>query len=123
MSSHPPPEAPSQGAGRSLLTGGIAAILASTCYLGPLVLLTLGFSGAWIANLSLLEPLRPLFIGVALVAMWAAGRRIWRPTVACQPGQVCAVPVVRRGYKLLFTAIGALVVLGLALPYVAHWFY
>ena len=123
MPSHPPPEVPSQGAGRSLLTGSIAAILASTCCLGPLVLLMLGFSGAWITHLSLLEPLRPLFIGVALVAMWAAGRRIWRPTVACHPGQVCAVPVVRRGYKLLFTAIGALVVLGLALPYVAHWFY
>ena len=123
MSSHPTQEAPSQGAGRSLLTGGIAAILASTCCLGPLLLLTLGFSGAWIANLSLLEPLRPLFIGVALVAMWAAGRHIWRPTVVCQPGEVCAVPAVRRSYKLLFIAIGALVVLGLVFPYVAHWFY
>jgi len=35
-----------------LAAGGIAAILASTCCLGPLVLVLLGFSGAWIGNLA-----------------------------------------------------------------------
>jgi mercuric ion transport protein len=34
---------PSNGRG-ALAAGGIAAILASTCCLGPLVLVTLGFS-------------------------------------------------------------------------------
>ncbi|MBI4487071.1 MAG: hypothetical protein HY655_13765, partial [Acidobacteria bacterium] len=43
-------------AGRgALYVGGLAAILASTCCLGPLVLLMLGFSGAWIGNLTALE--------------------------------------------------------------------
>ena len=86
-------------------------------------MLSLGFSGAWIANLTLLEPFRPLFIAVALIALGLAARRIWRPLVDCRPGEVCAVPVVRRGYKLLFIAIGTLVALALAFPYVAHWFY
>ena len=36
---------PSNGRG-ALAAGGLAAILASTCCLGPLVLITLGFSGA-----------------------------------------------------------------------------
>jgi mercuric ion transport protein len=40
----------------ALATGGLAAILASTCCLGPLVLVALGVSGAWIGNLTLLEP-------------------------------------------------------------------
>ena len=40
---------PSNGRG-ALAAGGLAAILASTCCLGPLVLITLGFSGAWIGS-------------------------------------------------------------------------
>lgn len=59
---------PQNGRG-ALFAGGLAAILASTCCLGPLVLVALGFSGAWIGNLTVLEPYRPLFIGAALVAL------------------------------------------------------
>ena len=36
---------PTKGRG-ALLAGGLAAILASTCCLGPLILLMLGISGA-----------------------------------------------------------------------------
>ena len=75
---------PSNGRG-ALAAGGLAAILASTCCLGPLVLITLGFSGAWIGNLTALEPYRPIFIGVALVALFFAWRRIFRPARACAP--------------------------------------
>lgn len=49
---------PQNGRG-ALFAGGLAAILASTCCLGPLVLVALGFSGAWIGNLTVLEPYRP----------------------------------------------------------------
>ena len=58
---------PTNGRG-ALLAGGLAAILASTCCLGPLVLLMLGVSGAWIANLTALEPFRPYFIGATVLA-------------------------------------------------------
>ena len=64
---------PKTGRG-ALFTGGLAAILASACCLGPLVLIALGFSGAWIGNLAVLEPYRPIFIGVALVAVGGYGR-------------------------------------------------
>ncbi|MDH4275536.1 MAG: mercuric transporter MerT family protein, partial [Gammaproteobacteria bacterium] len=50
-------EKPTQGRG-ALFVGGLAALLASTCCLGPLVLLLLGISGAWIGNLRFLEPYR-----------------------------------------------------------------
>ncbi|MFU1779736.1 mercuric ion transporter MerT, partial [Klebsiella pneumoniae] len=72
---------PQNGRG-ALFAGGLAAILASTCCLGPLVLVALGFSGAWIGNLTVLEPYRPLFIGAALVALFFAWKRIYRGTVA-----------------------------------------
>ena len=111
-------------AGRSaLFAGGLAAILASTCCLGPLILVALGFSGAWIGNLTMLEPYRPFFIGAALVAMFFAYLRIFRPAQACKPGEVCAVPQVRIAYKVIFWIVATLVVIALAFPYVLPLFY
>lgn len=106
-----------------LLAGGLAALLASACCLGPLVLITLGFSGVWIANLAALEAYQPVFIGVALVALFFAGKRIWRPATQCAPGEVCAAPRVKRAYKFLFIGVCKLVLLVLLFPFIAHWFY
>lgn len=107
----------------SLATGGLAAILASTCCLGPLVLVSLGLGGAWVSNLTALEPFRPWFLGAALVALFFAYRRIFRPAVACKPGEVCAVPATRRAYKITFWVVTALVGVGFGFPYVAPLFY
>lgn len=107
----------------ALFAGGLSAILASTCCLGPLVLVSLGFSGAWIGNLTMLEPYRPFFIGAALIALFLAWRRIFRPAAACKPGEVCAMPQVRTTYKLIFWIVVALVVVALGFPYVLPFFY
>lgn len=107
----------------TLFAGGVAAILASTCCLGPLVLVMLGVSGAWIANLTVLEPYRPLFIGAALIALFFAYRRIFRPAQACTPGEVCAIPQVRTTYKVIFWGVAALTVIALAFPYILPLFY
>ena len=113
---------PSSGRG-ALAAGGLAAILASTCCLGPLVLITLGFSGEWIGNLTALEPYRPIFIGAALIALFFAWRRIFRPADACAPDDVCAVPQVRTVYKVMFWIVTALVLIALVFPYVMPLFY
>lgn len=107
----------------TLAAGGLAALLASTCCLGPLVLVMLGFSGAWIGNLTRLEPYRPYFIGAALVALFLAWRRIFRPVQACEPGEVCAIPQVRTSYKIIFWVVAALVLIAFAFPYVLPLFY
>ena len=112
-----------KGGRGALATGGVAAILASTCCLGPLVLVTLGFSGAWIGNLTALEPYRPFFIGTALVALFFAYRRIFRPAHACKPGEICAMPQARRSYKLVFWVVAAMVLVALAFPFVVPFFY
>ncbi len=113
-----------QGNARAGLTaGGLAAILASTCCLGPLVLVALGFSGAWIGNLTVLEPYRPVFIGAALVALFFAYRGIFRPLQACEPGEVCALPQTRRTYKSLFLLVAALVLVAIGFPYILPLFY
>ena len=107
----------------ALVTGGLAAVLASTCCLGPLILVGLGFSGAWIGNLTVLEPYRSIFIGAALVALFFAWRRIFRPVEACKPGEVCAIPRVRHTYKLIFWVVSVLVLIALGFPYVLPLFY
>ncbi len=120
--SQPGPSNPPTGRG-ALFAGGLAAILASTCCLGPLILLSLGISGAWISNLTLLEPYRPIFIGAALIALFFAYRRLFRAPAACKPGEVCAIPQVNATYRLLFWVVAALIVVALAFPYVAPLFY
>jgi len=113
---------PTPGRG-ALFAGGLSAVLASTCCLGPLVLVSLSFSGAWIDNLTALEPYRPIFLGAALVALFFAYRRIFRPVEACKPGEACAIPQVRTTYKLIFGVVVALVAVALGFPYVLPWFY
>lgn len=107
----------------ALTAGGIAALLAGACCVAPLVLVSVGLGGAWLANFQLLEPYRPGFIGVALAALGFAGWRIYRPVAACAPGQVCAVPGVRRGYKIGFWIVAVLLVGMLAFPYLAPFLY
>lgn len=107
----------------TLVTGGVAAFLASACCLGPLVLILLGFGGAWISNLLLLEPYRPFFIAIALLALGLAGWRLYRPAKACTPGEVCALPRVRLLYKVAFWMVAALALVALLFPYVLPLFY
>jgi mercuric ion transport protein len=111
------------GSAGVLAAGGIAAILASACCLGPLVLVSLGLSGAWIANLTALEPFRPMFVGAALVALFFAYRRIFRPAAECKPGEICARPQAKRAYKVMFGVVAILVAVALAFPYIAPRFY
>ena len=103
--------------------GGLAAVLASACCLGPLLLVTLGFSGAWIGRLSVLEPYRAWLLSAAVIALAFAGRRIFRSADECKPGDICALPGTRRTFKLLFAVVTVLVVISLAFPSLAPLFY
>ncbi len=107
----------------ALAAGGLGALLASICCLGPLVLVMLGLGGAWVANLQALEPWRPVFLTGALLALFFAWKRIYRPAADCKPGEVCAVPRLQRRYKVLFWVVSALVLIALIFPYLAPLFY
>lgn len=77
-----------------LATGGIlGAILASSCCVVPLVLVTLGVSGAWIGDLTALEPYKPYFAAVTAAFIGAGFRHVYiRPKPACEEGSYCARP-------------------------------
>ena len=106
-----------------LATSSLAAVLASACCLGPLVLVSVGIGGAWVANLQALEPYRPAFLAVALAALFFAWRRIYRSEAECQPGEICALPQTRHIYKIIFWVVAMLALVALTFPYLAPLFY
>lgn len=61
-----------------LIGAFVSAILAVSCCIVPLVLLALGVSGAWIGNLTALEPYRPIFIFLTLGALGFAFFSVYR---------------------------------------------
>src|SRR6266436_1695665 len=77
-----------------LSAGGIlAAIGASSCCVIPFALFALGVSGAWIADLTALEPYQPVFVAAALACLaggFVVTRR--RPDVACTTGYCARSP-------------------------------
>ncbi|MGD9895714.1 MAG: mercuric ion transporter MerT [Candidatus Methylacidiphilaceae bacterium] len=105
--------------GRSALAAAcLAAGLASACCLGPLLLVALGVSSAWIGTLAVLEPYRPIFIGMALLAMFFAWRRIFRSAIPDEPGKICTVPEAAKVYKILFWLVAVLVLVAVCFPYI-----
>src|SRR5882724_2955147 len=101
-----------QTATKQLWASVLAAIVGSLCCVAPLVLLTLGISGAWISQLNALEPYRPIFIGVAF-------RQLYIVPARCAPGEACANPRLQRRQRQIFwVVVGGLAVL-IAFPWYA----
>ena len=73
-------------------------------------------------HLTALSRWQPLFLAVAVVAMALAGRRVWSRQ-ACLDGRICATPRVLRAYRVLYVLVAALLLLNLAVPLIAPWFY
>ncbi|MGQ0503557.1 MAG: mercuric transporter MerT family protein [Panacagrimonas sp.] len=107
----------------SLLASVAAAIGASVCCVGPLVLLTLGISGSWIGNLTAMEPYRPIFIGLTLVFLGLAFRQLYLVPQVCVPGTPCADPNTVKRQRLIFWIVGVLLLGLLAVPLLAPLFY
>jgi mercuric ion transport protein len=101
---------------RTLIAGVIAGLTASVCCVGPLVLLALGVSGAWIGQLTALEPFRPIFIGATLVFLGLAFRKLYLLPQTCAPSKVCAAPTHLRKQRAVFWIVSTLLVGLLAFP-------
>jgi mercuric ion transport protein len=106
-----------------LAVGGVAAVLASSCCLGPLILVMMGFSGAWIGSLSALEPYRPFFLGFTLIALLLAGFRIFGRAKDCDVDGTCSTPRTRSTQKFIFSVVALLAVVAFVFPYLARFFY
>lgn len=78
--------------------GGIlGAIAASSCCILPLVLFSLGVSGAWIGNLTALAPFQPYFIAATIAVLGYGYWLVYRSRrMACADGAACARPMPNR---------------------------
>ena len=105
---------------RLLATGGlIGAILASSCCILPLALVTFGISGAWIGNLTALEPYKPYILAVAAITLGGGFWQVYaKPRKACTEGSYCASPTSGRVTK---TALWAATALALGAATVDYW--
>jgi len=84
----------------------------------PFALFTLGISGAWIGNLTALEPYQPIFAAVALGFIGYGGYLVYRtPKVACADDSYCARPISTRIAKIGLWSAAVLVVVAVAAPY------
>src|SRR5882757_5728454 len=86
----------------SLIAGTLTAVGASVCCVGPLVLLTLGIGGTWVSSLTAMEPFRPLFIGLTLLFLGLAFRRLYLVPQVCTPDAACADPRTLGRQRLVF---------------------
>ena len=107
-----------RGAVSALATAAVAIPLASSCCLVPLLLVSVGFSGAWLGNLRTLQPYSPILTGIAVVALAFAGQSLRRPT-SCHVGSARS----RSLFRASFWLIAVLTLTLLITPLVAPWFY
>lgn len=107
-----------------LAAGGIlAAIGAASCCVVPFALFMLGISGAWIGELTALEPYQPVFATLAVGAIGYGFYLVYRkPKVACEPGTYCASPRSTRVVKTSLWIATVLVIVALGFPRLAPLF-
>jgi mercuric ion transport protein len=106
-----------------LMIGGVlSAIGASICCVGPLLLLLLGVSGSWIANLTTFEPYRPIFFLFVLLSFGYSGWKIYRPIGECEPDTACSVIVIQQRRKITFWLSALMVIVLVTSSYWILWF-
>ncbi len=108
---------------RSLIAATIVAIGASACCVGPLVLLSLGIGGAWIGNLTALEPYQPFFMFLSLIFLGLAFRQLYLVPEVCEADKPCAKPETRRNQRIIFWIISVLLIALMTFPWYASLFF
>jgi len=123
------PRAPDQAdlstrkAGLVSVGGILAALGAASCCVVPFALFTLGISGAWISNLTALEPYQPIFAAITFGFLGYGFYLVYRkPKGECAEGAYCAKPSSDRTVKIGLWAATVLVVIALGFPRLAPFF-
>ena len=109
---------------QKLAAGGgiIGALAASSCCILPLVLFSLGISGAWIGIFTQLAPYQPYFIAATLAFIATGYWLVYRGSkVACADREICARPLPNRLIKITLIAATVIVLAAWAFDYVAPY--
>lgn len=106
-------------ANRSLILASFAAVGASACCIGPLLLLSLGVGGAWMSNLTAMEPYSPYLSVITLLILIVVFRQLYLQPQACDEGAVCANPDVLRNQRIIFWIVSVVLLAMVTFPYYA----
>jgi mercuric ion transport protein len=105
------------------VAGLFGALAASSCCIVPLLLFSLGVSGAWIGHLTRLAPYQPYFIAGTLACLgygyWLSHRAA---RLACREDQACARPLPGRLVRGGLVLATLLVLAALAFDFVGPLF-
>ena len=96
----------------ALTTAAIGSLLASSCCVLPLLLVSVGLTGAWLGHLRVLQPYSPVLLAISVTALLAAGYRIFFSRMRTRPL-----------YRAAFWIIAAPTLILLLMPLIAPWFY
>jgi mercuric ion transport protein len=100
----------------------LAAIGASVCCVGPLLLISLGIGGAWMSTLTSMETVRPFFLVLTLIFIGLGYRKLYLIPDSCEESKACASSEVKRKQRMIFWIGSALILMLLAFPWYAPFF-
>ena len=100
----------------------LAAIGASVCCVGPLLLLSLGIGGAWMSTLTSMESIRPFFLILSLFFIALGFRKLYLLPANCEAGKACAVSEIQNRQRMIFWIGSTLIMMLLAFPWYAPFF-
>ncbi len=104
--------------------GVLGAVLASSCCIGPLLLIMLGASGVWIGNLTALKAYQPVFVPVTLAFLGFGFWQVYGHSKRnCDDDSSCASPASDRLIKIVLWAATLLVAIALSTDLWAPFFY
>jgi mercuric ion transport protein len=107
----------------ALIGGLMAGIGASVCCVGPLLLLSLGISGAWISHLTVVESYRPFLIALAVVFLGLAFRKLYLVPQNCLTGDECIAKRKRSLQRILFWVLAPITLGLIASPWILSILY
>ena len=108
--------------GQKLMAVGglLGALAASSCCILPLMLFSLGVSGAWIGNFTQLAPYQPYFIAATTGFLGTGYWLVYRSSkLACADSEACARPLPNRLVKAGLIIATILVIAALGFDFVA----
>jgi mercuric ion transport protein len=116
-------ETKSESVPRVLAAGALmTAFAASSCCILPVVLFSLGISGAWIGNFTQLAPYKPIFVAATLGLVGAGYWLVYRASKrACIDGAACARPLSNKLVMAVLVAATAIVIAAFGFDYLVPY--
>jgi mercuric ion transport protein len=112
----------SRGQRLAALGGIISALAASSCCILPVVLFSLGISGAWIGSFTQLAPYQPYFIAATLAFIGTGYWLVYRSSkLTCADGDACTRPLPNRFVKIALLAATIIVITAWGFDYIAPY--